>query len=296
MAIGAGLVEIWCYKWYVLGGLGVYITLRTVKRFVRTNSPDVSSALAATKFATESADAAAVLGGYVKEVLKRKDLDDLDVCTVTTNFGSLIETKGAAVGCYCVEHLHLKVINHLNHDSDMKHLLDRLNSAFESLSKMLVLNARMGYRLTEQTDKSRYCILSKDGQAIGMFVTQDLSKFGCWDCCDGSIQDAVIVAKGYDKLSFMAAQRLSDESAVHFDTISDGPEFVVIACDGVCNLMENMDAVRFVYQAARADMELRPLCDVLLDGLLSSGSSVKVVAVLVQFKARHMGEGSSVNV
>lgn len=38
--------------------------------------------------------------------------------------------SGAAVGCYCVEHLHLKVINHLN-DSDMKHLLDRLNSAFE---------------------------------------------------------------------------------------------------------------------------------------------------------------------
>lgn len=46
VAIGAGLVEMWSYKWYILGGLGAYITLRTVKRFVRRNTPDNSSAFA----------------------------------------------------------------------------------------------------------------------------------------------------------------------------------------------------------------------------------------------------------
>lgn len=291
VAIGAGLVEMWSYKWYILGGLGAYITLRTVKRFVRRNTPDNSSAFAAPHFAAESADASAVLTCYVKEVLQREGLADLDISTLTTNFGCFSETKGPSLAYYCIEHLHMKIVNHVDYTIGATPFLVSLKRSFESLRRMLVLNARQGYRLVEAIDGAKHCMLSKNGQAIGLFIKSELSSFGCWDCCAGNLQDTVILAREYDKLSYMAATRLSNENAVLFDTVTKGPEFIIIACDGVCNLMESMDAVRFVYQGVRAGMELRPLCDVLLDGLLSSGSSAKLVAVFVQFKA----EGSSVN-
>ena len=216
---------------------------------------------------------------------------DIDVSTLTTNFGCSTETKGPSVAYYCIEHLHMKIVNHVDYNIGVTPFLESLKSSFESLRRMLVLNARQGYRLVEAINGAKECILSKNGQAIGLFIKPELSSFGCWDCCGGNLEDAFIFARGYEKLSYMAAVRLSNENAVLFDTITKGPEFIIIACDGLCNLMENMDAVKFVYQGVRAGMELRPLCDVLLDGLLSSGSSAKMVAVFVQFKA----EGSSIN-
>jgi serine/threonine protein phosphatase PrpC len=85
---------------------------------------------------------------------------------------------------------------------------------------------------------------------------------------------------------------VSNEPEIRTHDIGPSDQFVLLACDGVYDVMSNLDAVQFVHRRFTEGADAKEACEDLVDEALCRGSADNVTALVVRLKHRPQEEGA----
>ncbi|KAL5213882.1 hypothetical protein ABZP36_003034 [Zizania latifolia] len=158
------------------------------------------------------------------------------------------------------------------------------------------------------------CVLSRNGQATALStdhkpnVPAETRRIeaagGSISACRGAfrINEGIAVSRSIGDLRYKQnnnfgpeLQALTCSPEIRFEQITDDTEFLVIACDGVWDVMSNQAVVDFVNRSIRhGGLELPIICQNLLDEAITSrpASMDNMTVILVQFE--HAGRNEEI--
>jgi len=225
-------------------------------------------------------------------------------------FGVFDGHGGAEVAKYCAEHLHERITNDNayragDHFTSIKNgflrvdeeVRDQLNKPTEGTTALIALidNKRI---LVGNAGDSR-SVLSRGGKAIPMsydhkpHLQQErqriVSAGGSVDFNRVNGQLAVSRAIGDFSFKRNTAKALEDQMVsanpdTKLENLNGEDEFLIMACDGIWDVMSNEDAVKFVRKKLKETDEVAKICESLIDRCLDLGSKDNMSVIIVVFK------------
>jgi len=225
-------------------------------------------------------------------------------------FGVFDGHGGAEVAKYCAEHLHERITNDPayrlgDHFTAIKNgflrvdeeVRDQLNKPTEGTTSLIALidDKRI---LVGNAGDSR-SVLSRGGKAIPMsydhkpHLQQErqriISAGGSVDF--NRVNGQLAVSRAIGDFSFkrntakaLADQMVSAEPDTKLEQLNGQDEFLVMACDGIWDVMSNEDAVKFVRKKLKETDEVSKICENLIDRCLELGSKDNMSVIIIVFK------------
>jgi protein phosphatase 2C family protein 2/3 len=225
-------------------------------------------------------------------------------------FGVFDGHGGAEVAKYCAEHLHERISNDPayrlgDHFTAIKNgflrvdeeVRDQLNKPTEGTTSLIALidDKRI---LVGNAGDSR-SVLSRGGKAVPMsydhkpHLQQErqriISAGGSVDF--NRVNGQLAVSRAIGDFSFkrntakaLADQMVSAEPDTKLEQLNGQDEFLIMACDGIWDVMSNEDAVKFVRKKLKETDEVSKICENLIDKCLELGSKDNMSVIIIVFK------------
>jgi len=217
---------------------------------------------------------------------------------------------GAEVAKYCSENLHERITTEptfLSGDFEAsiksgflkvdQEVGDNLNKPTEGTTALIALidDTRI---LVGNAGDSR-SVLSRNGKAVPMSFDHKphllperqriVSAGGSVDFNRVNGQLAVSRAIGDFSFKRNSSKSLSDQMVsaypdIKIEQITALDEFLIMACDGIWDVMSNEDAVKFVRKKLKETTDVSKVCENLIDRCLELGSKDNMSVIVVVFK------------